>query len=210
MTKMTINLKVTPELVRWANNPAWKAGQVVIGHGYVVLDGTAHTLRQAFNAIAQMGLIDTPQSDRSVFAAYDPNGDRHQITSKDFVYNFCVAYRENGETELAKWTEWYGTPEAVRDEYEELLRDLNNDKDKWSYQNARDELHGINSLQDYFDKEYKARVVPVQEKFKAGGFDKYIVPTSSWKFMREEAEKIAEGYIYYGREDVILLEGKRE
>jgi hypothetical protein len=121
-----------------------------------------------------------------------------------------VAYRENGETELAKWTEWYGTPEAVRDEYEELLRDLNNDKDKWSYQNARDELHGINSLQDYFDKEYKARVVPVQEKLKAGGFDKYIVPTSSWKFMREEAEKIAEGYIYYGREDVILLEGKRE
>lgn len=210
MTKMTINLKVTPELVRWANNPAWKAGQVVIGHGYVVLDGTAHALRQAFNAIAQMGLIDTPQSDRSVFAAYDPNGDRHQITSKDFVYNFCVAYRENGEKELAKWIEWYGTPEAVRDEYEELLRDLNNNKDKWSYQNARDELHGINSLQDYFDKEYKARVVLVQEKLKAGGFNKYIVPTSYWTFMREDAEARADRCRSWGYEDVVVLEGRRE
>ena len=210
MTKMTISLKVTEELRVWAANPAWKDGEVILTNGGVVLNGTAHKLRQAFNAIVQMGLIDTPQMERAVFAAYDPNGDRHQITSKDFVYNFCVAFREDGEIELKKALEYYGTPEKWRDEYEELIEYLSSEK-KSKVEYAEEQLQGARSLQEYFEIEYADRVVPVQEKLKAGGFDKYIVPTSSWKFMREDAEKRADDYRRWGNhKDVIILQGRRD
>jgi len=213
MTKLTIELKVTPELVRWANNPAWKAGQVVIGHGYVVLDGTVHTLRQSFNAIARMGLIDTPKTSRVVFAAYDPNGDRHQITSKSLEYSYCVAYREDGEKELQRVLQYYGTPECVQDDYERHLNDLHTDNSitGWRSNYARHQLGETKSLQEYFEREYEKQVVPVNEKIASGWFDKYIVPTSSWMFMREDAEHRADQYRLWGnRKDITVLESKRE
>jgi hypothetical protein len=211
MTKLTIELKVTPDLVRWANNPAWPDGHITITDGAIVLQGTVHTLRQAFNTIAQMGLIDTPKMERVVFAAYDPNGDRHQITSKNLVYSYCVAYREDGELELARAMELYGTPECLKDEYEAYLVDLESDKQGWAYIIAKKYLGESKSLQEYFEKEYAERVVPLQEKIKAGGFDKYIVSTSSWKFMREEAEQRADQYRLWGnRRDITILEGRRE
>ncbi len=210
MTRMTIQLNVTEELRVWAANPAWKKGDVTLTDGTIILNGTAHKLRQAFNAIVQMGLIDTPQSDRAVFAAYDPNGDRHQITSKEFVYNFCVAYRQDGEIELAEQMKLHGSIECWEEEYADLVNYLNNKGGPY-VEYAEEQLRGARSLQEYFEIEYADRVVPVQEKLKAGGFDKYIVPTSSWKFMREDAEKRADDYRQWGNhKDVIILQGKRE
>lgn len=211
MTKMTIELTVTEELRKWAANPAWKPGQVAVQDGAIVLNGTAHVLREAINSINAMGLIDTPQSERMVFAAYDPNGDRHQITSKNFVYNFCVAYRQDGDVALARAIEYYGTPDCWLVDYEEVLKDLKGDPTGLAYHYAQKELEGAKTLQEYFEKQYAKLVVPVQEKLKAGGFNRYIVPTSSWTFMREDAEKKAAGYHGYENcKDVVLLEGKRE
>jgi hypothetical protein len=210
MTKMTIELTVTEELRKWAANPAWKPGQVEVQDGAIVLSGTVHTLRQAFNSIAAMGLIDTPHMQRVVFAAYDPNGDRHQITSKDLSYGYCVAYREDGDAELAKAIEYYGTPECWLPEYSELLAELENSGDELSRRYAQRELDGAKTLQEYFEKKYAERVVPVQEKLKAGGFDKYIVQTTSWKFMKEDAEKRADQCRFWGRKDVVVLESVRE
>ena len=209
MTRMTIQLNVTEELRVWAANPAWKKGDVTLTDGTIILNGTAHKLRQAFNAIVQMGLIDTPQSDRAVFAAYDPNGDRHQITSKEFVYNFCVAYRQDGEIELAEQMKLHGSIECWEEEYADLVNYLNNKGGPY-VEYAEEQLRGARSLQEYFEIEYADRVVPVQEKLKAGGFDKYIVPTSSWKFMREDAEARADRCRLWGYKDVVILQGKRD
>ena len=155
MTKITINLKVTEELRVWATNPVWKTGEVILTDGAITLNGTVHMLRQSFNAIARMGLIDTPKSARVVFSAYDPNRDRHQITSKSLEYSYCVAYREDGEKELQRAIDYYGTPECVAPEYEEHLKDLNEDKSVtgWRSNYARHQLNGAKSLQEYFEAE---------------------------------------------------------
>jgi hypothetical protein len=212
MTKITINLKVTPELVRWAKNQVWKAGEVVLTDGAITLDGTVHMLRQSFNAIARMGLIDTPQSARVVFAAYDPNGDRHQITSKSLEYSYCVAYREDGEKELQRVLEYYGTPKCVQDDYDEHLKDLATDNPDtgWVGTYARDQIGEAKNLQEYFERQYEKQVAPIKEKIAAGGFDKYLVPTSYWFFMREDAEARADRCRLWGYKDVVVLQGKRE
>jgi hypothetical protein len=212
MTEITISLKVTEELRVWATNQVWKAGEVVLTDGAITLNGTVHMLRQSFNAIARMGLIDTPQSSRVVFAAYDPNGDRHQITSKSLEYSYCVAYREDGEKELQRVLEYYGTPKCVQDDYNEHLNDLATDNSDtgWIGTYARDQLGEAKSLQEYFERQYEKQVVPVKEKIAAGGFDKYLVPTSYWMFMREDAEARADRCRLWGYKDVVVLQGKRE
>ena len=212
MTKITISLKVTEGLRAWATNPVWKTGEVVLTDGSITLNGTVHMLRQSFNAIARMGLIDTPKSSRVVFSAYDPNGDRHQITSKSLEYSYCVAYREDGEKELQRAIDFYGTPECFAQEYEELVKDLNEDDSGtgWKSNYAKHLLGSAESLQEYFEAEYKHRVLPIKEKLEAGVFDKYIVPTSYWMFMREDAEARADRCRLWGYKDVVVLQGKRE
>jgi hypothetical protein len=212
MTKMTINLKVTEELCVWATNPVWKTGEVILTDGAITLNGTVHMLRQSFNAIARMGLIDTPKTARVVFSAYDPNGDRHQITSKSLEYSYCVAYREDGEGELQRAIDCYGAPECFTKEYEDHLRDMNTDNSVtgWKKNYANSQLDGVKSLQEYFEKEYEKHVTPIKKKLEAGGFDKYIVPTSYWFFMRQDAEARADRCRLWGYKDVVVLQGKRE
>lgn len=212
MTKITINLKVTEELRVWATNQVWKTGEVILTDGAITLNGTVHMLRQSFNAIARMGLIDTPKTSRVVFSAHDPNGVRHQITSKSLEYSYCVAYREDGEKELQRAIDFYGTPECFAQEYEELVKDLNEDDSVtgWKSNYAKHLLGGAESLQEYFEAEYKKRVLPIKEKLAASGFDHYIVPTSYWMFMREDAEARADRCRLWGYKDVTILQGKRE
>jgi hypothetical protein len=61
-----------------------------------------------------------------------------------------------------------------------------------------------------FERQYEKQVVPVKEKIAAGGFDKYLVPTSYWMFMREDAEARADRCRLWGYKDVVVLQGKRE
>jgi hypothetical protein len=147
-----------------------------------------------------------------VFAAYDPNGDRHQITSKSLEYSYCVAYREDGEKELQRVLEYYGTPECVQDDYAEHLNDLAtaNPDTGWVGTYARDQIGEAKNLQEYFERQYEKQVAPIKEKIAAGGFDKYVVPTSYWMFMREDAEARADRCRLWGYKDVVVLQGKRE
>lgn len=192
MTRVTIEVKATEALRAYARSPGWRRGSIKVFDDRVIVDGTVKNITDAIWTINRMGLIDSSKSDRMVFAAYDPNGDRHQITSKDYNYSFCVAYRENGDAILKHAMEIYSPDSDWREDFEENL-------ETGVY------LPGVTDIAE-FSRLMSARLInPIKAKLADGGFQKYITKTHLWTTSRADADACAARCRTDGHLDVVVL-----
>jgi hypothetical protein len=207
MIRVTIEVVPTDAVYEYAETAKMKGGTIEVYDDKVVVNGTAQHIRNVINFLAKIKLLGSADSDKSVFVVHDPNGERHQIMSKNFVYSYCVVFRNDYEAELKELVEETYSEDACRKQYARLLREL--DDPKWA-ETARECLEGINSFEDYFAREQKDTIEPVRVMVEDGAHLKYRSNTSSWCVSEVEAKNLAERYTLYGYVDVTILNSVEE